>query len=87
MPIGRWALTASFVYLAICGSTAFACLNDTAVRIAEDEFRSRYDEVAPPDQPRPASINTLGVAALAIGSGLVAGAALGGFRRKDSGEK
>jgi len=69
-------------------SQTLACLNDTSVSAGEDEFRSRYDipsgkdSPAPSDQIHTGTFNIWGVGGLAIGSGLVAGSFVVGFRRR-----
>jgi hypothetical protein len=79
------------ILLALHASPSIACLNDTAVRAAEDEFRSRYqssssnDALAPSSQIVTHAINPWGVAGLAVGSGLVSGSCVVGFRRQKRG--
>ena len=83
----RAFLPALLVFATLRASTSFACLNDTSASVAEDEFRSRYNSAAA-DSPSPAdkiitnSINPWGLAGLAIGSGLIAGSSIVGFRRR-----
>jgi hypothetical protein len=86
--IQRWLIPVLAVLLILHPSRSFACLNDTSVSAGEDEFRSRYETTSAKDAPAPSdqnganSINIWGVAGLAIGSGLVAGSCVVGFRRR-----
>jgi hypothetical protein len=70
-------------------SAAPACLNDTSVRAGEDEFRSRYEPAVAKDAPESgnqvgsSAVNLWGVAALAAGSGLIAGSSIIGMRRRN----
>jgi hypothetical protein len=74
-------------FLAIGAARVSACLNDTAIGPGETEFRSRYesasasDTTAPPGRLGASAINLWGAAALATGSGLVAGSWIVGVRR------
>jgi len=87
MPFRQWLLVAAVFSLALGAHSAFACLNDTSVRAGEDEFRSRYDVPQPSDHVQSGGVNPWGVAGLALGSGLIAGAFVGGIRRQKSGDK
>jgi hypothetical protein len=83
----RQKLTLVAVFLIFRASSSFACLNDTSIKAAEDEFRSRYepnsgnDTSAVGNPASPSAINPWGVVTLAVGSGLIAGASIVGFRR------
>jgi len=76
------------VLLTVGSSHSIACLNDTSVRAAEDEFRSRYESTSANDAPVTSNqlgindTNLWGIAGLAVGSGLVAGSSVIGFRRR-----
>jgi hypothetical protein len=76
------------IVIAVSASASIACLNDTAVRDGEDEFRSRYetrigkDAPAASNQVGGAAINPWGIAGLAVGSGLIAGSSVAGLRRR-----
>jgi hypothetical protein len=88
--MGRlWLIFIPTIFSCLIASPSFACLNDTGVRAAEDEFRSRYESpstnATSSDFPGTSAINPWGVAALAIGGGLIAGSSLTRFRRHKRG--
>jgi len=63
-------------------SRASACLNDTAIQSAEEEYRSRYDAPAPDPLKESTSPPLASYAALAVGGGLVAGTMVTSVKRR-----
>ena len=63
-----------------------ACLNDTGIQSAEEEFRSRYDAPAPDPTEKSKSPPVASYAALAIGGGLIAGTVVTGVKRRTKAE-
>jgi hypothetical protein len=70
--ICQCGLLASTLVLALV-STVNACLNDTSMNRAEQEFRSSYESARPGEAPGYSKINPWGLGALSLGGGTIAG--------------
>ena len=66
-------------------SPARACLNDTRVEAAENEFRSRYESVSPVPQAPSDALNPAAVEALVGGGGLLGAGGVVAFKRNRRG--
>jgi hypothetical protein len=63
----------------------YACLNDTSVERAEQEFRSQYNQPPPEPAAQQAGLNPWGLGALCVGAGLASGSLIVAVGRRRRG--
>jgi hypothetical protein len=74
------------VFLLASVGTSRACLNDTGVEKAEQEFRSQYNRPTPPPSAAEyGGLNPWGLGALCIGAGMATGSLIVAVGRKRHG--